>query len=71
MEAENNDVEEMPTNNHAFRIAFNAKLINMGLSALERATILGHRVETNEHHYSLTDERRLEEIRNVMMKASA
>lgn len=68
---ESNDLTEMPTNNHAFRIAFNAKLIDMGLSAADRATILGHEVETNERHYSLTDERRLENIREVLLRKRA
>lgn len=51
------------TNNHAFRIAYNSKLIEKGLSAADRALILGHAVQTNEHHYSVSDKRRLDEIR--------
>ena len=52
----------IPTNNHAFRIAFNSRLIEMGFSSSDRALILGHEVQTNEAHYSLTDSRRLEDI---------
>ena len=52
----------IPTNNHAFRMAFNSRLIELGLSSSDRALILGHEVQTNEAHYSLTDSRRLEDI---------
>lgn len=56
------------TNNHAFRMAFNSRLIEMGFSASDRALILGHEVQTNEAHYSLTDKRRLEDIKNRISK---
>ncbi|MCR5739429.1 MAG: hypothetical protein K6G43_06385 [Lachnospiraceae bacterium] len=49
----------IPTNNHAFRMAFNSKLIEFGFSSADRALILGHDVQTNEAHYSLPDKRRL------------
>ena len=51
------------SNNHAFRIAHNSKLIEKGLSSSDRALILGQSVETNERHYSITDSRRLEDLR--------
>ncbi|MCR5023750.1 MAG: tyrosine-type recombinase/integrase [Lachnospiraceae bacterium] len=51
-------------NNHAFRMSFNTRLINMGFSPSDRALILGHEVQTNESHYSLTDKRRLNDIKN-------
>lgn len=51
------------TNNHAFRIAYNSFLLNSGLSASERALILGHGVQTNEHYYSVTDQRTLASIK--------
>lgn len=54
------------SNNHAFRIAFNSKLIEKGLSPADRALILGHAVQTNEHHYSVSDKRRLDTIRQKM-----
>lgn len=54
------------SNNHAFRIAFNSKLIEKGLSPADRALILGHAVQTNEHHYSISDRRRLDDIRQKM-----
>ena len=53
----------VPTNNHAFRMAFNSRLIEMGFSASDRALILGHEVQTNEAHYSLTDKRKLNDIK--------
>ncbi len=51
------------TNNHAFRMAFNSRLIELDFSASDRALILGHQVQTNETHYSLTDKRRLGKIK--------
>ena len=51
------------SNNHAFRIAYNSMLIEKGLSPADRALILGHAVQTNEHYYSVSDKRRLDEIR--------
>lgn len=51
------------TNNHAFRMAVNSRLIDLGFSASDRALILGHQVQTNESHYSLTDRRRLNSIK--------
>lgn len=56
------------TNNHAFRIAFNSRLIDLGIEASDRALILGHEVQTNENHYSVTDNRRLEDIKNRLNK---
>lgn len=51
------------SNNHAFRIAHNSKLIEKGLSASDRALLLGQSVETNERYYSVSDRRRLDELR--------
>ena len=56
------------TNNHAFRMAFNSRLLDLGLSAAERALILGHEVQTNEAHYSLVDNRTLEDIKSKLQK---
>ena len=57
----------VPTNNHAFRMAFNSRLIELGFSASDRALILGHEVQTNETHYSLTDKRRLDVIKDRLI----
>ena len=54
------------TNNHAFRIAYNSELIEMGFSSADRALILGQSVQTNEKYYSKSDKRRLEGIRSRM-----
>ena len=51
------------TNNHAFRLAFNTRMIMLGFSSAERALILGHAVVTNEAHYSVSDKRRLDNLR--------
>ena len=56
------------TNNHAFRMALNSRLIELGFSASDRALILGHEVQTNEAHYSLTDKRRLNTIKDRLNK---
>ncbi len=55
------------TNNHAFRIAFNSRMIDLGFNSAERALILGHEVQTNELHYSVTDKRRLEKLKNMLV----
>ncbi len=55
------------TNNHAFRIAFNSKLIEIGFSSADRALINGHAVQTNENWYSKRDKRRLSDIRSRMV----
>ncbi len=52
--------------NHAFRLAFNSRMIRLGLSAADRALILGHDVSTNERIYSITDKRRLSNIRDLL-----
>ena len=60
-------LEISTSNNHAFRIAYNSKLIELGFSAAERALILGHEVQTNENSYSVTDKRQLVDIRNRLI----
>lgn len=56
------------SNNHGFRMALNSRLISLGFEAADRALILGHEVQTNEAHYSLTDKRRLKYIKDIMTK---
>ena len=57
------------TNNHAFRVALNAQLINENTDGLERCLILGHSMQTNERHYS-SDQRRLESIKKKLTSAN-
>ena len=64
---ESERLEISTSNNHAFRIAYNSKLIELGFSAAERALILGHEVQTNENSYSVTDKRQLVDIRNRLI----
>ena len=59
-------LEVVASNNHSFRISFNARLIRMGLSPADRALILGHAIQTNEAKYSLVDSRRLAAISEQM-----
>ena len=59
----------LPTNNHAFRFAFNSQLIELGFNSSDRSLILGHGVQTNENHYSITDKRRLEGIKDKLRKS--
>ncbi len=54
------------TNNHAFRIAYNSKLIENNFSSADRALVLGHAVQTNEQHYSVSDRRRFDSIKQRM-----
>lgn len=54
------------TNNHAFRVALNSRLIAEGFSPADRALLLGHAVETNERNYSVADSRRLTDISRRM-----
>ena len=56
------------TNNHAFRISYNATLIDAGLSSRDRALLLGHTVQVNESRYSVSDKRRLERIKDTLQK---
>lgn len=56
-------------NNHAFRLAFNSYLIGLGFNSAERASILGHSVETNERHYSVSDNRQRFELRDRLLAA--
>ena len=51
-------------NNHAFRIAFNSRMIGCAFSSADRALVLGHTVQTNESTYSVSDKRRFDDIRN-------
>ena len=54
------------THNHAFRVAFNARLIEAGMTCNDRCLILGHSMQTNERHYSFSDKRRAENIKNML-----
>ncbi|MBR6406229.1 MAG: tyrosine-type recombinase/integrase [Lachnospiraceae bacterium] len=56
------------TNNHAFRIAFNSRMIHLGFSSAERALIMGHAVTTNESHYSISDKRRLDGLKKRIVE---
>ena len=49
-------------NNHAFRMALNSELIDLGFSTAERAVLLGHTVRTNEQVYSLAGTHRVRGI---------
>lgn len=57
------------TNNHAFRLAFNTRMIDLGFSSAERALILGHAVQTNETHYSVSDKRRLDHLKESIVNS--
>ena len=54
------------TRNHAFRVAYNAKLIQKDIDANDRCLILGHSMQTNERHYLFSDERRFESIQKKL-----
>ena len=54
------------THNHAFRVGFNAQLIASDIDGNDRNLILGHSAQTNERHYSFSDPRRLDHIKQKM-----
>ena len=56
------------SNNHAFRVAFNARLIEAGADCNERCLVLGHSMQTNERHYSFSDRRRVEDVREKLKR---
>ena len=47
---------------------FGVSILKTWPSSADRALILGHAVWTNEHHYFVSDKRRLHEIREKMEK---
>lgn len=57
------------SHNHAFRVAFNARLIEAGADCNERCLVLGHSMQTNERHYSFSDRRKVEDLRNKLNRA--
>ena len=58
------EVNAGATNNHAFRNAFNYRMIELDLNLAERALIMGQSVQTNERYYAHSDKRRLEGIKD-------
>ena len=54
------------SHNHAFRVAFNARLIEAGVDCNERCLVLGHSMQTNERHYSFSDRRKVEDVKNKL-----
>lgn len=57
-------------NNHAFRVAFNARLIKAGVDANQRCYVLGHNMQTNEKNYSFGDERTVEDVKKRLTGAA-
>ena len=55
------------TNNHGFRMGINSNvLIPAGFTAAERASLLGHSIETNLHYYSFVQKDHLKRAKNVL-----
>ncbi|MCR4557133.1 MAG: hypothetical protein K5779_04850, partial [Saccharofermentans sp.] len=52
------------SHNHAFRVAFNARLIEAGVDGNERCLVLGHSMQTNERHYLFSDRIKVEDVRS-------
>ncbi len=59
------------THNHAFRVAYNARLIEAKVDGNERCLVLGHSKQTNERHYSFSDKRRVGVVRNKLNMAKS
>ena len=55
------------TNNHAFRMSLNSNvLIPKGITAPERAQLLGHSVETNLKHYTYSRKNSLDYLKELL-----
>lgn len=55
------------TNNHAFRMSLNSNvLIPNGISAANRAKLLGHSVSVNENNYSFEQKDYLDDLRAIL-----
>ena len=54
------------SNNHAFRVAYNSRLIQAGVDGNGRCGVLGHSMQTNERHYSFSDKRKAETVKNKL-----
>ena len=54
------------SNNHAFRVALNGRLVDANLDARDRSLVLGHSIQTNEKHYSFSDRRKAERIKDIL-----
>ena len=52
-------------------MALNSQFIELGLDSSVRATLLGHTVQTNERHYSLTDRRKLKHVIKLLEQKQA
>ena len=46
--------------------AFNARLIEAGVDGNVRCLVLGHSMQTNERHYSFSDKRRINDVKNKL-----
>lgn len=58
------------TNNHALRMSLNSNvLLPMGISAADRAAMLGHSVQTNLKFYSYAQKDYIENIKNLLDSA--
>lgn len=54
------------SNNHAFRVAFNARFIEAGVDGNDRCLVLGHSMQTNERYYSFSDKRRANNVKEKL-----
>ncbi len=57
------------TNNHAFRMSLNSNVLEPnGVPPADRASLLGHSVETNLKHYTYSRKNNLDYLRDVLTK---
>ena len=59
------------SNNHAFRVALNGRLVDANLDVRDRCLVLGHSIQTNERHYSFSDRRKAERIKEILNQHNA
>lgn len=54
------------SNNHAFRVAYNGRLLDANIDARDRCLVLGHSIQTNERNYSFSDLRNAERVKKTL-----
>ena len=52
-------------------MALNSRLIDANCAARDRSLVLGHSIQTNEKHYSFSDRRKAERIKEILNQHNA
>lgn len=54
------------SNNHAFRVAYNGRLLDANIDARDRCLVLEHSIQINERNYSFSDMRNAERVKDTL-----